>query len=139
MCPPADFEGVARSVRPVDGGSEVLRIKLLGGFQISIGTRTIEEGAWRLRKAASLIKLLALSRNHRLHREQVMEALWPTLGIGAASNNLRGALHGARKVLDPIAGSRYLASHDESLVLCSESSLWVDAEAFEQAASSSRR
>ncbi len=118
MCPPADFEGVARSVRPVGGVPEALRIKLLGGFQISIGTRTIEESAWKLRKAASLVKLVALTPGHRLHREQAMEALWPELGIRAASNNLRGALYAARKVLasDPTRASRYLASQDEYLL-----------------------
>jgi DNA-binding SARP family transcriptional activator len=87
-----------------------MRIRLLGGFEVSVGSRTIEEGAWRLRKAASLVKLLALSRTHRLHREQVMDALWPELGTDAASNNLRQALHAARRALDPATGSRYLAS-----------------------------
>jgi hypothetical protein len=36
-------------------------------------------------------------------------------------------------------GNRYLASRDESLVLCPESSLWVDVDAFEEAARSARR
>src|SRR5829696_7402808 len=79
---------------------EAVRIRLLGGFRVSVGTRTIEEGAWRLRKAASLVKLLALARGHRLHRERVMDLLWPELGAKAASNNLRGALHVIRRTLD---------------------------------------
>src|SRR5215211_3856523 len=32
-----------------------VRIWLLGGFRVSVGTRTIEKDAWRLRKAASLV------------------------------------------------------------------------------------
>jgi hypothetical protein len=32
---------------------------LLGGFRVSIGARTIEDGEWRPRKAANLLKLLA--------------------------------------------------------------------------------
>jgi DNA-binding SARP family transcriptional activator len=74
---------------PVDGWAQTMRIWLLDGFEVSVGSRTIEEGAWRLRKAASLVKLLALSTTHRLHREQVMNALWPDLGTARASNNLR--------------------------------------------------
>jgi two-component SAPR family response regulator len=89
---------------------EAVRIGLLGGFRVSVGSRTIEEGAWRLRKAASLVKLLALAPGHRLHRERAMDLLWPDLGTKAASNNLRGALHAARKTLDPAGGSLYLAS-----------------------------
>src|SRR5215216_5853004 len=118
---------------------EAIRIRLLGGFEVTVGARTIEEGAWRLRKAANLVKLLALAAGNRLHREQVMYTLWPHLGTSAASNNLRQTVHSARRTFDPSMGSRYLASRDESLVLCPVSSLWVDVEAFEQAASTARR
>jgi two-component SAPR family response regulator len=66
---------------------EVVRIGLLGGFRLSVGPRLIEEDRWRLRKARSLLKLLALAPGHRLHREQVMETLWPDSGMRKASNN----------------------------------------------------
>jgi predicted ATPase/DNA-binding SARP family transcriptional activator/DNA-binding CsgD family transcriptional regulator len=125
----------------VSGESEVMRVWLLGGFRVSVGDRTVEEGAWRLRKAASLVKLLALAPGRLLHREQVMELLWPDLRRRAASNNLRQALHSARQALEPDSptGSRYLASEDESLKLCPSGSLWVDVETFEQAARTARR
>ena len=118
-----------------------MRVWLLGGFRVSVGSSTIEGDTWRLRKAASLLKLLALAPDHRLHREQVMDLLWPDSGRKAASNNLRQTLHAARRTLasDPSVGSRYLASEDESLVLCPGGSLWVDAEAFEEAAVTARR
>src|SRR3712207_201110 len=131
MCPLADSKSVTR-VEPV-------RIWMLGGFRVSVGSRTIEEDAWRLRKAAALVKLLTLASGHRLHREQIMEALWPHLGRSAASNNLRQALHAARRALDPDVGYRYLVSEDESLVLCPKCDLWVDVEAFEEAVATARR
>jgi len=118
---------------------EAIRIRLLGGFEVTVGARTIEEGAWRLRKAANLVKLLALAAGNRLHREQVMYTLWPELEIRAASNNLRQTVHTARRTFDLSMGSRYLASRDESLVMCPESSLWVDVDAFEEAARTARR
>jgi two-component SAPR family response regulator len=68
---------------------KAVRIRLLGGFEVTVGTRTIEEGAWRLRKAANLVKLLTLADGNRLHREQVMNTRWPELEMSAASNNLR--------------------------------------------------
>jgi DNA-binding SARP family transcriptional activator len=121
--------------------TEAVRIRLLGGFSVSVGSRTIKEDVWRLKKAAALLKLLALAPGHRLHREQMLEALWPELRLKAASNNLRGAIYAARKALasNPTAGSRYLASEDESLVLCPQSDLWVDTDAFKQAATTVRR
>jgi DNA-binding SARP family transcriptional activator len=118
---------------------EAVRVRLLGGFQVSVGSRIIDERAWRLRKAAALVKLLALAPAHGLHREQVMEILWPDSSRSAASNNLRRVLHSARRTLDPTGGSRYLASENESLVLCPNGSLWVDIEAFEEATATARR
>src|SRR3954447_14648664 len=118
---------------------EAVRIWLLGGFRVSVGPKMIAQDAWHLRKAAALMKLLALAPGHRLHREQVMELLWPDSGRRAASNSLRKALHAARKVLDPVEGSRYLASDDESLVLCPGNHLNVDVDAFEDAAATARR
>src|SRR5688572_21314758 len=121
---------------------ETLRLWLLGGFRVSVGTHTVEEGAWRLRKAASLIKLLALAPSHHLHRERAMDLLWPDQGRGAAANNLSQALHAARLALGPDdarAASGYLASQDEQLLLCPGGELWVDVEAFEEAAATARR
>ena len=104
-----------------------------------MGSRTVAQNDWLLGKAATLVKLLALAPGHRMHREQTIDLLWPESGRRAASNNLHTALHTARKVVDPEAGCHYLASEDESLVLCSEGDLWVDVADFEEVANTVRR
>ena len=121
--------------------SGAVRIGLLGGFSVTVGDRKVDENAWRLRIGASLLKLLAVAPGHRLHRERAMDLLWPEAGRKAASDNLRQTLHATRRTLipDPTQGSRYLASEDESLVLCPEGDLWVDVDAFEEAAAIARR
>ena len=123
---------------PTGGKRNAVRVWLLGGFWVSVGSRTITQDAWHLRKAGALVKLLALAPGHRMHREQIMNLLWPDSGKRAASNSLRSTLHTARKVLDPAVGSYYLASENESLVLCPEGDLWVDVDAFEEAAATAR-
>ena len=94
-----------------------MRVWLLGGLCVLVRSRVVGDGSWRLRKAA-LVKLLALAPNHYLHREQIMEALWPELGRRTASINLRQVLHVARGALetDPPAGLRHLASQDKSVL-----------------------
>jgi predicted ATPase/DNA-binding SARP family transcriptional activator/DNA-binding CsgD family transcriptional regulator len=134
----------AKTARPggravPDGATEAVRVKLLGGFSVSVGAQEIGQGGWRLKKAAAMVKLLALSSDHRLHREQLEDLLWPGSGRKAASNSLRRTLHAARRTLDPAEGSRYLAGEEESLVLCPGGELWVDVDAFEQAAATARR
>lgn len=91
-------------------GSEAVRIRLLGGFSVSVGSRVIGEDEWRLKKVRSLIKLLALAENHRLHREQTTNLLWPDLDAKPAANNLYRALHFARAALDPSAAALHYLS-----------------------------
>ncbi len=121
------------------GESEPVRVWLLDGFRVMVGPRSIGEEEWRLKKAASLLKLLALAPGHRLHREQAMELLWPDLDAEAALNNLHHVLHVARRILEPSApagsaASGYLHLRGEQLALYPEGQLWVDVEAFEEAA-----
>jgi len=106
-----------------------IQIELLGGFRVAVGGRAIPDEGWRRRKTAALVKLLALAPRHRLHREQVMDVLWPELSPAAAAANLRKALHYARRLageertpalIDSVGGILGLPSDD----------LWVDVDAF---------
>ena len=117
-----------------------LGIYLLGGFRVAVGDVTVHESVWRLRKARGLVKLVALTAEHRLHREQVIEALWPDRDPAAASNNLRQALFVARRALDSCGddGAARLALVSDTLTLCGEG-LCIDVEVFEGAAGKAER
>src|SRR5262245_34826767 len=117
-----------------------LRIHLLGGFCVHDGEGIVVAPAWRLRKARTLVKLLALAPGHRLHREAVQDLLWPTLDSEAAGGNLRRVLHFARQALEPRgeAPGRYLELQDDMLVLGARTLLWIDVEAFEAAAAAAQ-
>ena len=139
MCPRADFEGVAH---PGSRGREArgrthLAARRLPGFRGSQGPSRSD--AWRLRKAASLVKLLALTPGHRLHRERAMDLLWPDLAKKAASNNLRGTLHAARKALGRRQAPATWPPRTSRSCCVPGGELWVDVEAFEEAALTARR
>ena len=119
-------------------GHEVVRVFLLGTFRVTVGSRSIGQTGWRLRKAGALVKLLALAPEHRMHRERVMDRLWPDLDPAVAANNLRQALHVARRTLGPGA-ARCLRLRGEMVALCPDSPLWVDIDAFQDAAAAVRR
>jgi DNA-binding SARP family transcriptional activator len=96
-----------------------VRVWLLGRFEVSVGSRIIGEDEWRLRKAASLVKLLALAPGRGLYREQILDLLWPDLKPRAAANNFHQTLHVARRTLEPEATTpRFLRLRDERLGLC---------------------
>lgn len=82
-------------------------------------------------RGADIVKLLALAQGHRLHREQVMDALWPDLDVGAAGGNLRKAVHFARRAL----GTTLAIDVDREMVsLWPQGVLEIDVEQFEAAA-----
>ena len=111
-----------------------LAIHLLGDFRVSVGPRTIAEREWTLRKAKSLVKLLALEPRQRLHREHVIDRLWPDMDPEDGANNLHRVLYTARRILEPglppRRASSYLQLRHDLLVLEAPGGLWIDVEAF---------
>jgi predicted ATPase/DNA-binding SARP family transcriptional activator len=109
-----------------------VRIRLLGGFEVSVADRPVTADAWRLRKAKTLVKLLALARGHRLHREALVAVLWPDRDGASATNNLHQALYVARRAL--AGSSEALCSLRDDVVLLSDGTMpWLDTDAFEAA------
>jgi predicted ATPase/class 3 adenylate cyclase len=121
-------------------GDEVMCIGLLGAFSISVGDSVIADDAWRLRKAKTLIKLLALAPERRLHVDQAIELLWAGRDPDSARNNLHQAIFAARRALDSIGldGGRYLELREELILLSPEDPVRIDAVAFEELAAAAR-
>jgi predicted ATPase len=119
---------------------EVLCIGLLGAFSVSAGDGVIADDAWRLRKAKTLIKLLALAPERRLHVDQAAELLWRGRDPDSARNNLHQAIFAARRALDSIGldGGRYLELREELILLGPEDPVRIDAVAFEELAAAAR-
>ncbi len=113
---------------------------MLGGFGVAVGDRAVPESAWRLRKAKSLIKLLALAPERRIHRERASELLWPDRTADSAANNLHQALYVARRALEAAGADALecLALRDDMLVLSEERPVEIDAVEFEEAAEAAR-
>ena len=105
---------------------------MLGGFSVTVDGVAVPEHAWSRRHAAGLVKLLALSRGRRLHREQVIDALWPGLPLDAAGPRLHKAAHYARRALGDEGGTLVLRNDVVSLLPGDE--VTVDALTFRSAA-----
>ncbi|MEO3786184.1 BTAD domain-containing putative transcriptional regulator [Actinocorallia sp. B10E7] len=106
-------------------------IRLLGEFTVLVDGREVPGGAWRNRRAADLVKLLALEPGRTLHRQHVMGLLWPALTGAAAGANLRKALHLARRAL---GSDQAVRSEGALLVLGGGEPVEVDAARFAAAA-----
>ena len=121
------------------GGKYDLHIQLLSAFSVRVAGEAIPDGLWKSRRARSLVKLLALAPGHRLHRDQVMDALWPESDLSAAANNFHQTLYAARRILAQTGG--FSLALEEGVVSLSAGKgqlLSVDVEQFETAASQAK-
>jgi len=106
-------------------------IQLLGRFSVAVDDVPISGDAWRSRRAADVVKLLALSPDHRMHRAQLMEALWPESEPEASGTNLRKALHFARLAM---GDEQAIVNERGVLALRPDARVATDVERFETAA-----
>src|SRR5512142_1873692 len=104
-----------------------MRVRLLGGFAVEIDGRDAAARPWRLRKSRTLVKVLALSPEQRMHRDRLLDLLWPDRGASAAVNNLHQALHVARRELvDSRREEEVLVIRDGVVLLCGDGAVETD-------------
>ena len=103
-------------------------IRLLGQFDVVIDDVATPDRGWSRRTAAALIKILALAPGHHLHREKVMDLLWPDESPEKVAPKLHKAAYYARRA----AGSDdAVVLRDDVVWLFPEADLVVDVERFE--------
>ncbi|QSB15219.1 AAA family ATPase [Natronosporangium hydrolyticum] len=112
-----------------------VEVDLLGRFEVRLAGRPVPAQQWPRRHAASMVKLLALAPRRRLHREQVLDALWPETPPAAAGPRLHKAAHFARRVLGP----QSVVLQQEQVLLFPEAEVSVDAVRFDDLAAAALR
>src|SRR5947209_12596525 len=116
-----------------------LEVLTLGRFELHRNHDLLSGGNWSRRKVCDLFKLLLTIEQHRMHREQVQEILWPNSTSEQAANSFGKTLYLLRRALEPdlVAGkggaSIYVLLDRDTLILVPES-VSIDADIFESSA-----
>src|SRR5690348_15956297 len=108
-----------------------IHITLLGRFAVTVGGVPVAEAGWKRRHAAAVVKVLALAPGRRLHREQVIDLVWPADTIAEAVPKLHKAAYYARRAIG-VPDSVVLRG--DQVVLYPGGSVTVDAVQFEDLA-----
>lgn len=111
-----------------------MHLCLLGGFRIACGENFLTAEHIRLRKARNLLALLALSPGFWIHREQLLEILWPARSPQTAAHNLSQTAYTLRSNLARLESSVRLNFEGECLVLRADGGITTDVDVFEQLA-----
>jgi DNA-binding SARP family transcriptional activator/tetratricopeptide (TPR) repeat protein len=108
-----------------------IHVTLLGRFAVTVDGVPVAETGWKRRQAAAMVKVLALAPRRRLHREQVIDLVWPGDTIAEAVPKLHKAAHFARRAIG-VPDSVVLRG--DQVVLYPGGSVTVDAVQFEELA-----
>jgi DNA-binding SARP family transcriptional activator len=106
-----------------------VRLRCLGGFSLVIDGRPVDEAAAKPMERA-LLHLLAMRAGQQVHREALIEALWPEADPDAGLHRLQVAISSLRRLLalDPAGPSPRLVRQGDSYGLAipeeSDVDLW---------------
>ena len=115
-----------------------LDLRLLGLFELRVGDCLLLDAAWPHSKAKAILKILAVQPTRRLHREQLLETLWPEKTPYSASNNFRQSIHHLRSQLTHHGVTAPVLEMNRDTVALSEG-VRTDIDAFRSAARAARR
>lgn len=137
-CAPWTWVRTERPLRPAgpmqhDEEKPALQVRCFGRFEIRVdGERPPLE---RVRpRAREVLRMLALAAGRPVHRELLIEALWPGLDPSAATHNLHVAVSSLRAVLEPgvaRGAARLLARDGDRYSLALDPGSSCDLQVFE--------
>lgn len=112
-----------------------LCIRTLGGFRVWRDGGELHATAWTREKAIHLIQLFVTLRRQYLHKEQIIDRLWPELDPEKGDRDFKVALNAVNKALEPErpprVEPRFVQRHGLAYGL-DLTDVWLDTEAFEE-------
>jgi DNA-binding SARP family transcriptional activator len=112
-----------------------LRVQTLGGFRVWCEGEEIPVTAWGREKAIHLFQFFVTMRRQFVHKEQIIDRLWPDMDIDRGDRDFKVALNALNKALEPERSAREEARFTRRYGLAyglDFDHVWLDADAFEQ-------
>lgn len=114
--------------------------RTLGPFEVWRGNIPVVPRNWQREKARQLFQFLLCQRGQWLGREQIVDRLWPHLDAEAGAQNFKVALNALHRALEPDrpagAAPFFVVRRENAYALNPHACIWVDADVFEQGATS---
>ncbi|CAN5825558.1 hypothetical protein BH10CHL1_BH10CHL1_17640 [soil metagenome] len=117
------------------GAKATLRVQTLGGFHVSCDDVEVLSTAWGREKALHLFQFFITMHHQYLHKEQIIDRLWPELDMEKGDRDFKVALNSINKALEPTREPR----HEPRFTLryglaygLDFANVWLDTEVLEQ-------
>ncbi|MFZ4660428.1 MAG: AfsR/SARP family transcriptional regulator [Caldilineaceae bacterium] len=111
-----------------------LHVQTLGGFRVWHQGAEVPTTAWGREKAIHLFQFFITMRRQYVHKEQIMDRLWPDLDIEKGDRDFKVALNSINRALEPEREPRseplFVRRYGLAYGLDFEN-VWLDTEAME--------
>ncbi|QNE21565.1 transcriptional regulator [Kribbella qitaiheensis] len=114
------------------------RLHTLGGFRLEVGGQAVQWPPLRPR-ARALLLLLAINPGKDLHRERLIDALWPDAPAEAGTHRLQVAASNVRQCLTAVGLSDHAVQRNGDAYRLVLPDAWIDLTEFERQLRQARR
>ncbi|MET0863908.1 MAG: AAA family ATPase [Nakamurella sp.] len=119
-----------QQITPTRAGS--IAVRCFGGFTLEVNGSIVDLTELRPR-ARALLRLLAVSPDRAVHREHLVDALWPGVDLLVGTRRLQVALSSVRQLLEHagLSGSEVVARHGDAYRFSLPTGSFHDVRSFE--------
>jgi DNA-binding SARP family transcriptional activator len=112
---------------------KTINVRCFGGFSFEIDGVAIDLAELRPR-ARALLRLLAVNPDRAVHRERLVDALWPGADLAVGTRRLQVALSSVRQLLEHagLPGTEILARQGDAYRLSLPADSFLDVRSFER-------
>lgn len=97
--------------KPKPKQAPMLEISSLGRFEIRLRGEVLAPNSFSRRKALEVLQILLLKAPSPIHRDQLMDLLWPEVESDRGNNRLHGVVHSLRRALGSEAQELIVCEH----------------------------
>ncbi len=109
-----------------------LQVFTLGGFGIVAAGRSIDIGKWKRKQAVTLLKYLITQLDRPVHRERLLDCLWPDVDQSRGWGRLKVTMYYLRRELRSNGMSDEVVKTVGNAYLLRRDAVWVDVDVFER-------
>jgi DNA-binding SARP family transcriptional activator len=109
-----------------------LQIFALGSFGLAAGGRSVAVERWKRKKAVTLLKYLVTHIDRPVHRERILDCLWPDVDEHRGWGRLKVTIYYLRRQLRATGMGEDVVRTVGDAYLLRRDAVWVDAAIFEK-------
>lgn len=112
--------------------ARAVRVFTFNQFALVVGGKGVALGKWQRKQAITLLKYLVAHVGRPVHRERLIEFLWPDASLKQGRERLKVTVYFLRQKLRAAGAAAGLLETVGSAYVLRADSIWVDSEAYER-------